>query len=139
MHLTHLMTSQMMNKQFFVSAFVIIPLLQKNNLGTAKFNPVKKFVLRSSAKKIVLRSSAKKIVLRASAKKFVLRASAKKFVLRSSAKKFVSRSSAKLNPREMSKFRGLLEPRNLIPAKFNPLKVCHCAVCLFVKSKCDSS
>ena len=34
MHLTHLMTSQMMNKQFFVSASVIIPFSQKNNLGT---------------------------------------------------------------------------------------------------------
>ena len=38
-------------------------------------------------------------------------------------KKIVLRSSAKLNPREISKFRGLLEPRNLIPVKFNPLKV----------------
>ena len=37
--------------------------------------------------------------------------------------KFETGSSAKLNPREMLKFRGRGDPRNLIPAKFNPLKV----------------
>ena len=34
-----------------------------------------------------------------------------------------SRPSAKLNLREIFEFRGRRHPRNLIPAKFNPIKV----------------
>ena len=43
--------------------------------------------------------------------------------IREIREKSESRPSAKLNPREIFEFRGRRHPRNLIPAKFNPIKV----------------
>ena len=43
--------------------------------------------------------------------------------IREIREKSESRPSAKLNPREIFEFRGRRHPRNLIPAKFNTIKV----------------
>ena len=48
--------------------------------------------------------------------------------IREIREKFESRPSAKLNPREIFEFRGRRHPRNLIPAKFNPIKVVTCLI-----------
>ena len=38
---------------------------------------------------------------------------------------YLEGATAKFNTRETQKFRGFLEPRNLVPAKFSTFKVIH--------------